>query len=211
MSLRQVTIKPQPNADFRPNPERGVYISGPITQVSLDRLTPVILKYQTSSRAPITLFIDSPGGDLRSTDSLQKLLRAADQDSLPPCRIITVVTATAASAGADLLASGDYALAYPHARILCHGVRQAADVLTREAAMQLAQRMATSNEGFALELARNCISRFVFRCVLLKSEFDSIRRRPNSQSLSDSHCLTIALQDRVSASLRQLLLDSFTR
>ena len=206
-----MTTTPQPNRNFRPDPDRGVYLSGPITQETLDRLTPTILNLQASSRSPITLFIDSPGGELRSADILNKLLRAGDQDSWAPCRLIPVVTATAASAAADLLASGNYALAYPHARILCHGVRQGADVLTREEAMLLAQRMASSNEDFALELARNCIFRFIFRLVLLLQDFPGIRERENDPFLSDSHCMTFALQDRVSEDLRELLWDSFNQ
>lgn len=204
-----MTTTPQPN--FRPDPERGVYLSGPITQEILDRVTPTILKLQASSRNPITLYIDSPGGETRVADTLNKLLRAGSQDSPSPCRLITVVTATAASAAADLLASGNYALAYPHSRILCHGVRQGADALTREEAILLARGLASSNEGFALELARNCIFRFIFRFVLLLQEFTTIRERENNPSLSDSHCMTFALQDRVSGGLAGLLWDSFNQ
>jgi ATP-dependent protease ClpP protease subunit len=206
-----VTTTPQPNVDFRPDPERAVYLSGLITQETLDRLTPTILKLQDSSRKPITLFIDSRGGETRTTDTLTKLLRAGNQDTPSPCRLITVVTATAASAAADLLASGDYALAYPHSRILCHGVRQGAEALTREEAILLARGLASSNEGFALELARNCIFRFIFRFVLLLQEFTTIRERENNTSLSDSHCMTFALHDRVSFELRSLLWDSFNQ
>lgn len=204
-----MTTTPQPN--FRPDPERGVYLSGPITQEILDRVTPTILKLQASNRNPITLFIDSPGGETRVADTLNKLLRAGSQDSPSPCRLITVVTSTAASAAADLLASGNYALAYPHSRILCHGVRQGADALTREEAILLARGLASSNEGFALELARNCIFRFIFRFVLLLQEFTTIRERENKPSLSDSHCMTFALQDRVSGGLADLLWDSFNQ
>jgi ATP-dependent protease ClpP protease subunit len=204
-----VTTTPQPN--FRPDPERGVYLSGPITQEALDRVTPAILKLHASSRKPITLFIDSPGGETRVADNLNKLLRAGSQDSPSPCRLITVVTATAASAAADLLASGNYSLGYPHSRVLCHGVRQGADALTREEAILLARGLASSNEGFALELARNCIFRFIFRFVLLLQEFPAIRERENNPSLSDSHCMTFALQNRVSDGLADLLWDSFNQ
>jgi ATP-dependent protease ClpP protease subunit len=206
-----VTTTPQPNRNFRPDPDRGVYLSGPITQGTLDRLTPTILKLQGSDRGPISLFIDSPGGETRVADTLVKLLRAGNQDTPSPCRLITVVTGTAASAAADLLASGNYALAYPHSRILCHGVRQGADALTREEAILLAQGLAISNEGFALEMARNCIFRFIFRFVLMLQEFPSIRERENKTSLSDSHCMTFALQDRVSDGLRGLLWDSLNQ
>jgi ATP-dependent protease ClpP protease subunit len=204
-----VTTARQPNPDFRPDPDRAVFLTGQITQGTLDQIGPTILRLQFSSRQPITLYIDSPGGETRSAEALNNLLRAGTQDSALPCRLITVATTTAASAAADLLAGADYALAYPYSRILFHGVRQGADVLTREEATLLAQRMASYNENFALELARNCIFRFIFRVVLLRPEFHSIRERENNLSLSDSQCMTFALQDRVSPGLRDLLLASF--
>ena len=49
-------------------------------------------------------------------EALLLLLRLSNQDSSGPCRIITAVTSRAASAAADLLSSGDYALAYRQAR-----------------------------------------------------------------------------------------------
>jgi ATP-dependent protease ClpP protease subunit len=203
------TLRPSP--DFRPAPNRAVYILGAITQETVEKLTPEILKMQAAAREPITLYVDSPGGETRSADALVRLLRTGTQDDPSPCRLITVVTTTAASAAADLLASGDYALAYPHSKILCHGVRQGADVLTREQAMLLAQTLASSNEGFALELARNCIYRFIFRFVFLQEEFDAIRQRENDFSLSPSRCMTFALQNRVSAPLHNLLWSSFNQ
>ncbi len=102
--------------DYRPNPERCIYLSGEINQEKLDRLTPEILRLSSTSHAPITLYIDSPGGSTYSANILYRLLKARDQDS-ESSKLITVCTGVAASAAADLLSSGDYALAYPHARI----------------------------------------------------------------------------------------------
>jgi hypothetical protein len=71
--------------------------------------------------------------------------------------------------------------------------------------------MASSNENFALELARNCIFRFTFRFVLLLEEFAAIRERENDSSPSDSHCMTFALEDRVAGELRGVLWESYNQ
>jgi ATP-dependent protease ClpP protease subunit len=206
-----VTTAPRRNLDFRPNPKRGLYLSGVIGQETVDRLTPEILKLQAASREPLTLFIDSPGGEIRAAAVLHELLKVGDQDLGHPCRLITVATGIAASAAADLLTTGDYALAYPHARILCHGVRREADVLTREEAINLARSLANSNEGFALQLARSCIMRFIFRFALLRSEFPGIRERENNASMPDASCMAKALEGRISQDLRNPLWDSLKR
>jgi hypothetical protein len=118
-----------------------------------------------------------------------------------------VVTGTAASAAADLLLASDYALAYQHARILCHGVRQFqnSDMLTRETAVDLAKYLANSNERFAIQLADNCILRFIFRLVALSSEFEEIRQSSGNPLLPQTECYIQALENRVSPSLIKVL------
>ena len=83
---------------------------------------PEILGLQFESRAPITAYIDSPGGSVGAAQQLAALLKAPDQNS-DRCRILTVATALAASAAADLLVDGDYALAYPNSKVHFHGTR----------------------------------------------------------------------------------------
>jgi len=85
--------------DYRPNPERCIYLSGEINQEKLDRLTPEILRLSSTSHAPITLYIDSPGGSTYSANILYRLLKARDQDS-ESSKLITVCTGVAASAAA---------------------------------------------------------------------------------------------------------------
>lgn len=101
-----------PNPDFRPNPHRAIFVHGQINRELVQRLTPEIIRLQHQSREPITVYIDSEGGQIFYADSLSTLLTASDQDHSQQCRIITVVTGLAASAGADLLCSGGYALAH---------------------------------------------------------------------------------------------------
>src|SRR3954470_19336568 len=98
---------------FRPNPNRAIFLSGEISQSTVDALTHQIISLTNASADPISVYIDSPGGSIFHADSLRRLLSARNQDGLQ-CRLITVATTQAASAAASFLSSGDYALAYPH-------------------------------------------------------------------------------------------------
>ena len=118
-----------------------------------------------------------------------------------------MVTGTAASAAADLLMAGDYAIAYPHARILCHGVRQGGqnEALTHEKASQLARSLANSNERFAIQLADNCINRFIFRIATLSKEFEGVRDRLNAPEMPYSACFIDVLRGRIANVLIEVL------
>lgn len=62
----------------------------------------------------ITLYINSPGGDVASGLALYDVMKAVD------CPIRTVCVGTAASMGAVLFASGDSRDMLPHARVMIH-------------------------------------------------------------------------------------------
>ena len=178
-----------PNINFRPNPARAVYVHGTIDQQLLYRLTPRLVALQNQDRSPITVYIDSPGGNLSQMEGLWRLLTASNQDSAPACRIITVVTSRAASAAADLLSSGDYALALPQTTILYHGSRTFRDLpLTVEMTSALANFLRLTNETYATELVRKMESRFMFRFLLSKSYFDQIRQKKAPEQLTDTEC-----------------------
>ena len=206
-------MNPQRNAAFRPDPRRGVFLSEIIVQATLDRLAPIVLRLQSESRGPISLFIDSPGGSVASAVSLHRILKSTDQDGNAPCRLVTVAVGMAASAAADLLMSGDYAIAYPHARILCHGVREMGqdEALTHEKASQLAKSLANSNERFAIQLADNCISRFIFRVAALSSGFATVRERLGRPDLPNPSCLIETLRGRISPGLIEVLEQALKR
>ena len=107
---------------------------------------------------------------------MSRLLKASDQDGSPACRIITVATGIAASAAADLLSDGNYALVYPETIIHFHGVRYSLDdPLTLEAASDMAESLKVGNEQYAFGLANRCILRFLLRFLGLRSEFDGFR------------------------------------
>jgi len=204
---------PRRSADFRPDPERGVYLTGDIDQSTLDRLTPIVLRLQNQNRSPITLYIDSGGGIVAYAQLLHRMLNSKDQDGGDSCRLITVATGTAASAASDLLMAGDYALAYPHALIMCHGVsqRSRAETLTHEKAIDIAKDLASSNERYAIQLANNCISRFIFRVAFLASEFPDIRQQKQNPLLPHTACFIEALRSRISDEYIKVLEDALRR
>ena len=162
-----------PNKDYRENPNRAIYITGEIRQTLVDHLTPEIFRLRNESTDPITVYIDSVGGDVQPAEIIRKLVKSPNQDG-HRIRLITVATGTAASAAADLLTLGDYAIAYPHAQIIYHGTRRAVPSgLTVEAASSIAESLQQTNEMFAARLATKAFDRFVIRLMLFKPEFQN--------------------------------------
>lgn len=196
------TIHPR----YAPNPARAIHVQGFIDQNLVYRLTPQIVSLQNESRDPITVYIDSPGGVTTYMESLLKLLNAPTQDFQDPCWIITAVTSHAASAAADMLAAGDYAVAYPDSVILYHGVRVPSDrPLTAEESLQLAQRLRAGNEGYALKLAREAETRAIFRFISLKDNFEAVREQAQNNRLTDLQCLQTLISERLSESANEVL------
>jgi ATP-dependent protease ClpP protease subunit len=189
-------------------------VTGPIDESTIDRITPEIVRL-LGSDAPITVYIDSPGGSTYYAENLNRSLRMIQQDGRGSNRIITAGLNMAASAASDLLIAGDYAIVQPHTVVLCHGVRQASDgsSVTHEAATNLARSLAMSNEQYALQTASSAISRFIFRVVVLRSEFPAIREAESERAVqsSDASCFITALNGRISnhllALLRQALIN----
>jgi ATP-dependent protease ClpP protease subunit len=166
---------PVHDKDYRENFARSVFLTGKITQQTAYDLGPRIKELRAASGDPITLYIDSPGGSSAVAEGIRFLIKAPDQDGRS-CRLITVVTGTAASAAADLLALGDYAIAEPQADILYHGSRQAFEqVLTFEGASSIAANLQEANERLALRLARSSFRRIIWRVIQLKDAIEKFR------------------------------------
>jgi ATP-dependent protease ClpP protease subunit len=184
------------HSGYRENSERAVFVTGEINQPMVDRLTPQIIRLQRLSSDPITVYIDSLGGSTYHAQLLVELLKNHDQDG-SWCKIITVVTGVAASAAADILAAGDYAMAYRHAVIHFHGVRTSrGDAITHESATSLAESLRQTNEGYALELAQQVLARFMFIYMQLESEgFSAIRSKTPERSDVEclAECMTLKL------------------
>jgi ATP-dependent protease ClpP protease subunit len=201
-----------PKPAYRPNPNRAIYIQGLIDDQLIYRLTPQILTLQSENRSPITVYIDSPGGSISNAESLWRLLTASNQDLASPCHIITVATSKAASAAADLLSSGDYAIAFPQSTILYHGVRTFRDVpLTVETTSLIASLLRTTNETYAMELMRKIEFRFMFRFLLSKSQFDKIREKNPTKQMTDTECFQSIISDSLSERAKKLLEMARTR
>ncbi len=197
--------------NFRPNPQRAIYVRGTIDQSLIDLLTPPILTLQHLSREPITVYIDSRGGSTASAQLLSRLLKATDQDGSPPCWIITVATGRAASAAADLLSEGNYALLYAETIVHFHGARYFSDdPLTLEAASFMAQSLKSGNDQYAFSLAKRCIARFIMRFLSLRGEFERVRQLTEGAS-DDLRCLYITIGERVSERSRGILKQALNR
>ncbi len=150
-----------PNKNYRENSERSIYICEQFSDKLLQQLTPVINKLRLGSTDPITVYLDSPGGNPAISERLKRLLKAPDQDGKSR-RIITVATNDVASAAADLLIAGDYAIAYDHAEILVHGTRMTRPTVTNEEAQMLAQALNISNSIYAQRLAEIAVFNLAF-------------------------------------------------
>lgn len=185
-------------SSYRENHDRCIFIDAAINQDLVRALTPKILQLKKASLEPITVYIDSPGGHTRQADTLQNLLRAesADEDV---CEIITVVTGTAASAAADFLASGNYAIGYPNSIVHFHGTRHSGvEELTMEVAAFTAKALRDYNDIVALELARRVIERSIFIFLNLRDSFYEIRVEEGNTQMPDLECFARALVARMS-------------
>jgi ATP-dependent protease ClpP protease subunit len=177
----------------------------------IDRLLPTILKLQTV-REPITVYIDSRGGNLESAELLLRLLTASNQDGAPPCRIITVVTNQASSAAADFLSSGDYAIALPGTSIFYHGVRQSsAEPVTVEAGSALTERLKISNSQSAMALARKTEQRFMYLFVVTRTGFQAHRESVNNSTKTDLACFVSIIMQKLTPYAQRLVERALVR
>jgi ATP-dependent protease ClpP protease subunit len=201
-----------PDPNFRPNPDRAIYVQGTIDQVTVDRLTPEIMRLTAGDRGPISVYIDSPGGNVASAELILKLLQATNQENDPPCWLITVVTSRAASAAADLLSSGNYAIAYPDSTLLYHGVRTPSlSGITVEFAAMLAESMKISNDRYAMALTRKSEWRFMFRFMGLRGKFAGHRASTGKPKLSELDCFVEMIRENISTKAKPVIDQAYKR
>jgi len=180
-------------------------VTGELNDALVAQLTPRILRLQADGREPICVYINSPGGSPRSAEALLNLLRLSNQDIAEPCRIITAVTVQAASAAADLLASGDYAIAFPKGTILHHGLRQLSGApSTLESTGRLNDFLRISNSMYAMQLAKRTEDRFTFRFYSVRNEFASVRDAKVDPSLSDYECFVQVIREKLSPDAKKI-------
>jgi len=171
---KQVTVTPDP--DCRENPNRCIRIFGEFTDELAERVLVDFAALRAQGNEPVTVYINSYGGSFRVLEIINGALNGRNQDGRG-VRIITVCYATAASAAANMLAFGDYAIAFPKASIYFHGVRRLEDEITAEKAARLSREYLELNRSTANELAAKVFGRLVHRYMLLKEEAERILRR----------------------------------
>jgi len=200
-----------PNKDYRENHSRAIYVNGPIIQELVDRLTPTVNQLRLASCEPITVYIDSLGGQPSHAETIRRLIKAPNPDG-GVCRAITVVTGRAASAAADLLTLGDYAIAFPHASILYHGAQRPTDsALTAEVASSLASSLQESNERFAVRLARCAFPRFCVRMSQFSDQFREYLGQRVGKVMLPITGLTTKLRDKLSIANGRLMEKALER
>jgi ATP-dependent protease ClpP protease subunit len=175
-----------------------VFVQGEINRQLVQRLTPEIIRLQGENRGPITVYIDSEGGKIVYAEALVRLLEASDQTSAGSCRIITVVTGLAASAAADLLCSGGYAMANAGCTIFFHGVRRSGEEITVAVASSMAESLRRTNERYAIALADKSIRRLGFRYAWMHSDLNTYRTRVGKPDLTDVESFIGLLSERLS-------------
>lgn len=122
MSDKAAPEKAKKKIGLQLNWNRAIHIDTTIDDTLIKTLTPIIMKLKQENTKPITIGIDSPGGSIAAMQSLLGLLQTPDQDG-NRIAIYTVSTNRTYSAAASLLAFGDYAVAFPHSKILYHDLR----------------------------------------------------------------------------------------
>ena len=194
-----------PNKSYRLDPARAIYVTGLISDEMVTKLTPRILFLQSKSRDPISVYIDSPGGSPSSMEVLLRLLNLTDQNQAAACDIITSVTTRAASAAADLLSSGDYAIAFPGSTVFHHGIRKfERDPLTLESTSVLGELLRIYNDVYAMQLAQKIENRFSFRYVTARSEFDGFRQKKANPAMSELECFIGVIEEHLSNDAKKL-------
>jgi len=183
---------PKQDPQYRANPERGIYVTGQMTDALLAQVGPQILEFRKKSTEPISVFINSPGGSIRVLDVLDGLLRSRDADG-KTTRVITTALGDANSAAATLLALGDYAIAYPHSRMHFHGSRlPLVEELTAEDASDRAGWLTSLNRNIAMRLAKVVLRRLALRYIRLQPEFGAAQQRLRQKYASQLSASSIA-------------------
>jgi hypothetical protein len=187
-----------------------VELFGEFSDTLVASLVPRILALRHSGTLPITVYINSPGGDTRCLDTIHSVLKTSDPDG-KRSRVITVVVGYANSAAATLLALGDYVIAYPDSSIHFHGMRfSEEDDITIEKASGMAAWLQAKNDATAIRLAGAFLNRLVVRYDQMKPNFKGIKDSvPNCHS--DVECFAECIRRRLSAAGQRVVDKAITR
>jgi ATP-dependent protease ClpP protease subunit len=193
--------------DFEPNPDRAIWIVGEINEAMENRLRPKILELTAGNRAPITVFIDSMGGNAAAGERILGLLRSTSQDGGTPSRIITVAGSKAQSMAADILSAGDLAFADPGCRLLYHETKiSLEEALTADYASAIAELLNNANRAAAASFLDKSADRLLFIISAFRPEFAAVRANANDRTLTDLDCFHKIVFPRVSPAAQGVLL-----
>lgn len=193
------------HSHFNENAARGVFVTRDITDELVGELSPRIIALRQDGTQPICLYIDSAGGSVFYARRLLSLMSSPRQDGHVP-KIVSICIGFAASAAADLLALGDYALAYPFSTIHHHGTRQTEKAITVESIEKIESSLRQTNEDFAIRLATKIFHRLIVRILQIRRE-----AAPNflfHETIADPQTFISAIRDKLSEKHRHLVDDA---
>lgn len=203
-----MALAPTDKIRFTENAARAVFVTREISDELVGNLAPQIVALRQSGAEPICIYIDSAGGSVFYAQRFLSLLTSARQDGHIPW-IISICIGFAASAAADLLALGDYAIAYPFSVIHHHGTRQNEQSVTVENIGKIESSLRETNEDFAIRLATKIFHRLIVRILQIRREAS-----PNFlfyEMIADPQSFIGALRDKLSERHRKLIDDATKR
>lgn len=195
------------------NPNRAIQVVGPIDGHLAKVIGEKVDQYYAASDDPITVFINSCGGDSGAEKSIRFKLKGRRSSAGSIYReYVAVVTGYAGSAAADLLICADYAIAYPNANIHCHGGHVFSSIpITLRMAEEVRGRLAKANNESTIAITRDFLKRFIFRYITFRGEAIPIRAELINSGIpapSDLECFIELLQRRALALTNESSLPS---
>jgi ATP-dependent protease ClpP protease subunit len=176
----------------RPDPNRAVEIFGKFTEQLGHNALSRIITLRSENSNPITIYINSFGGAVLILKFINGLLDCRDLDA-KFCRTVSVAIGSAASAGAILLALGDYAYAYEHTFLYFHPVQSSELPDDCEDAAEALRSFERTQSEMANKLAKKIIGRVVFRYQKLKDKFNLRRKDIKPRELIHLRCFVDAI------------------
>lgn len=176
-----------PTTKFNPlDPARTIKVKGQFNGKMVDKVGRRIRTLQAASILPLTLEIDSRGGNVDALDQIYKILMMKMNGKR--CPIITIVYNEAASAAAHLLAIGDSVYARENALIHFHGgSAKTEERLTKEYCGAIAKVLGKTDDKLIERLIAGRVIRLYQRYVECKREIQSTKKRsmPKIKSFAD--------------------------
>jgi ATP-dependent protease ClpP protease subunit len=189
---------------FTEDAGRAIFVTRDISDDLISELGPRIIMLRQSAE-PLCVYIDSAGGSVFYAKRLLSLLTSPRQDGHTSW-IITICIGFAASAAADLLALGDYAIAYPFSVIHHHGTRQSEQAVTVENISNIESSLRETNEDFAIRLATKVFHRLIVRILQIRQE-----QSPTflfHETIADPQSFIATLREKLSERHRKLIDDA---